>query len=87
MKIKKGFVLRKVAGQAMVIATGEASKDFHGMVKLNDTGCEIWQGLTEGLTEEEIVKKLTEKYEVEEEKAASDVAAIIVKMQEAGFLE
>ena len=32
MRIKKGFVLREVAGQIMVIATGEASKDFHGMI-------------------------------------------------------
>ena len=31
MRIKNGFVLREVAGQIMVIATGEASKDFHGM--------------------------------------------------------
>ena len=32
MRIKNGFVLREVAGQNMVIATGEASKDFHGMI-------------------------------------------------------
>ena len=38
MRIKEGFVLREVAGQAMVIATGEASKEFHGMVKLNESG-------------------------------------------------
>ena len=35
MRIKEGFVLREVAGQVVVIATGEASKGFHGMIKLN----------------------------------------------------
>ena len=54
MRIKKGFVLREVAGQIMVIATGEASKDFHGMIKLNATGKVIWLGLQEGLSQEEI---------------------------------
>ena len=29
MKIKNGFVLRDVGGQAVVIAVGEASKTFH----------------------------------------------------------
>ena len=52
MRIKEGFVLREVAGQAMVIATGEASKEFHGMVKLNESGKIIWKGLMDGLTEQ-----------------------------------
>ena len=43
MKIKDGFVLRQVAGQGVVIATGEASKEFSGMVKLNGTGSFIWE--------------------------------------------
>ena len=32
MKINEGFVLREVAGQAVVIAVGEASEKFHGMI-------------------------------------------------------
>ena len=87
MRIKKGFVLRDVAGQAMVIATGEASKEFHGMVKLNASGKIIWQGLMDGLSEQEIAEKLMEKYEVTLEKASADVKALIGKMEEAGFLE
>lgn len=86
MRIKNGFVLREVAGQAMVIATGEASKDFHGMIKLNDTGKEIWTGLQEGLTEEEIALKLQGKYEVDAAQAGEDVKAFVDKMKEAGFL-
>lgn len=86
MRIKKGFVLRKVAGQAMVIATGEASKDFHGMVKLNSTGEDIWTGLTDGLSENEIAEKLADKYEVDKSKALEDIKVLIAKMDEAGFL-
>lgn len=86
MRIKQGFVLREVAGQIMVIATGEASKDFHGMIKLNGTGKEIWQGLQEGLAEEEIVKRLANIYEVDMEKAAEDTRAFLKQMEEVGFL-
>lgn len=86
MRIKKGFVLREVAGQTMVIATGEASKDFHGMIKLNATGRDIWNGLMDGLTEEEIAGKLVEKYEVDEAKALADTKTMIDRMKDAGFI-
>ncbi len=86
MRIKDGFVLREVAGQAMVIATGEASKDFYGMIKLNETGKEIWSTLQEGKSQAEIVAHLQDKYEVEAEQAEKDVAAFINQMEEMGFL-
>lgn len=86
MRIKNGFVLREVAGQNMVIATGEASKDFHGMIKLNSTGKEIWQGMQEGLCEQEIAKGLQAKYEIDIEKAEQDTREFIEKMLEMGFV-
>lgn len=86
MRIKKGFVLREVAGQTMVIATGEASKDFHGMIKLNATGKEIWLGLQEGLSEEDIASRLQKKYDVNSEQAIQDTRAFIQQMEEMGFM-
>lgn len=86
MRIKEGFVLREVAGQNIVIATGEASKDFHGMIKLNSTGKFIWQALQEGLTEEKITTQMQEKYAVDQEKATEDVRAFLRQMEEMGFL-
>lgn len=86
MRIKEGFVLREVAGQIMVIATGEASKDFYGMIRLNGTGKIIWQGLQEGISEEEIAKKLCADYEVDEESAKQDVNEFLTKMADMGFL-
>lgn len=86
MRIKNGFVLREVAGQNMVIATGEASKDFHGMIKLNNTGKDIWQGLQKGLSECEIAQSLQEKYQIDGEKALEDTKEFIKKMVEMGFV-
>lgn len=87
MKIKEGFVLREVAGQTIVIAVGEASKSFHGMINLNNTGKEIWEGVQKGMNEDLIAKKLTEKYEVSFSKAQEDVDRLIRKMYEAGVME
>lgn len=86
MKVKDGFVMRDVAGQTMVVATGAASESFHGMVKLNETGKFIWQLLAEAHSEQEIASALAEAYDVSPEQAAQDVAAFIAHMREAGFL-
>ena len=87
MKIKEGFVLREVAGQAVVIAVGKASESFHGMINLNSTGKVIWTGIQDGQTEEEIVKNITDQYEVESERAEKDVKQMIQKMYEVGVIE
>ncbi len=86
MRIKNGFVLREVAGQIMVIATGEASKDFHGMIKLNVTGKVIWLALQEGLSEEDIAKRLQEQFDVDSERALQDTHAFLQQMEDMGFL-
>ena len=86
MRIKEGFVLREVAGQIMVIATGEASKSFHGMIKLNGTGRDIWVALQAGKSELEIIKELQEKYQIEEAQAKDDTEEFLKQMLEAGFL-
>ena len=86
MRIKNGFVLREVAGQIMVIATGEASKDFHGMIKLNSTGKVIWLGLQEGLEENKIAERLQEQFDVDAEKALEDTRGFLKQMEEMGFL-
>lgn len=78
--------MREVAGQTMVIATGEASRNFHGMIKLNSTGKMIWEGLMQGLSEEEITKKLTETCDAETGRVQEDVRTFLEKMEKAGFL-
>ena len=87
MKIKKGFVLRDVAGRSVVVATGAAAKKFRGMIMLNDTGKEIWIRLQKGMDQEEIIRSMVEDYEVSEEKVTAEVQSLIGLMQENGFLE
>ncbi|MCD8237802.1 MAG: PqqD family protein [Clostridiales bacterium] len=90
MKIKEGFVIRKVAGKYVAVATGKASREFHGMVKLNETGKTIWEGIAGGKTEEEIVNILAEKSGAKTEKdrayIANDVQSMIKEMTDAGLL-
>ncbi len=87
MKIKDGFVLRKVLGDAIVVAEGEMSKSFHGMIKLNESAADIWEWISKGKSEAEISELLSGKYELTEEKAKADTSAMIEKMLSEGLLE
>ena len=42
MKIRDGFILRKVSEAYVVIATGEAAASFNGMITLNVLGALLW---------------------------------------------
>lgn len=86
MKIKDGFVVRDIMGQCVVVATGEASEDFAGMIKLNDTGKDIWEGVSAGKTEAEIVDQIVSDYDVEQERAEASVKKFIGDMKEKGFI-
>ena len=87
MNIKKGFIVRQIAGQNVAIAVGEMSKKFHGMIKLNDTGLFIWNLLQDDTTEAEIVDAVTAEYEVDTETATADVRRILGALKDAGIVE
>ena len=88
MKIKEGFVLRTVMGETVVIPVGETSEKFHGMIKLNQTGADIWKGVVDGLSEDEIAKSLMEKYEdVDYETALRGTQKIVGMMKDEGIIE
>ena len=59
MKIKDGFILRKVGIQYVVAATGKASEGFNGMMRLNETGAFAFRLLQEGISEEALVRRVT----------------------------
>ena len=86
MRVKSGFILRKVGKQFVVAATGEASRNFNGMIRLNDEAAFAFGQLQGGTTEEELVAALVEKYGGNEEEVRVDVANFLTKLGEADAL-
>ena len=86
MKIKDGFILRKVGTQHVVAATGKASENFNGMMRLNESGAFAFRLLQEGVTKEELVNRIVAEYDVSEETARADVNRFLTRLQEADAL-
>ena len=87
MKIRKGFVLREVAGRQVVIATGDAAKDFNGIIKLNESAVMLWKMIESGADEETLAQKIIEIYEVVEATAYNDVSMFVTKLKGAGIID
>ena len=86
MQLKEGYVLREVAGNYIVVAVGDAVKNFNGIINLNESAAFLWKLLLEDVTEEQLVERLLEEYEVEREMAEKDVKAFLDKLTNAKLL-
>lgn len=86
MRIKKGFLLRKVGGQNVVVAVGEASLEFNGIIRLNDTGKFLWEQLINDSTEEQLLAALLNEYDIDEAGAKADIAEFLDKLRKAELL-
>ena len=87
MKLPEGFIMTEVSGEHVVIPTGDAADALHGIIRLNDTGKDIWDALVEGKDETAIVAMLVEQYEVDEETARRDVHGIVETLRNVGVLK
>lgn len=88
MKKKKGFTLRDVCGEKVVIAEGKENIDFSKIISMNDSSAYLWNSLGDSeFTADKLVELLTSEYNVDEKTAYDDVQALIIQWQKAGIVE
>lgn len=87
MKIKEGFMLRNVADNYVVVPVGKASLEFKGLINLNHVGAFIWSCLEKETTLDEVILKVINEYNIDNELASHDVNAFINKLIEAKLLD
>ena len=87
MKINENFLLREVAGRAVVVPVGDAADRFSGMIKLNETAAFIWHTLETDCEIADVVDALCKEYGVDKETAERDVLALIGTLRKAGILD
>lgn len=86
MKLKEGFILRKVGKQYVVAVTGEASRSFNGMMRLDESAAFAFEQLRSGCTREELIRALVARYNADEAQTAADVERFLATLKEADAL-
>ena len=88
MKLRKGFALREIGTDHVVVPEGLEVIDFNKLISLNASAKYLWEALQDiDFTVDEVTALLTAKYEVAEEIAKVDAAKLIAKWQEIGLIE
>lgn len=88
MKIKKGFTLRSVMGQNVILAEGNNADSYNKIITLNSSATMLWEEL-KGKTfdVDDAANLLVDRYGIARDEALADAAHILNLMTEKGLLE
>lgn len=80
----QSFIKREIGTQTVIVAVGEATKTFNGMISVNKTGSYIWDLLENDITLDAITEALVARYEIDAETARADAAEFIEALKGVG---
>lgn len=88
MKVVKGFKMREICGEKVIVAEGRATIDFNKVISLNATAAYLWEAVSarEEFSVEDMRDLLLEKYDVEEALAFSDSEKLAKAWLEIGIV-
>lgn len=88
MKKNKGFVLRQLGSEAMIVAESLELIDFDRLVSLNESAAYIWKALGDSDFEVTTISKLlTDRYEVDANTADNDARELTEIWIKAGIIK
>ena len=83
----QNFIKRKIGNQNVIVAVGEATKRFNGMISINGCGGVIWDRLETEATLEDLVGVVTDAYEIDADTARTDISEFLINLKEVGAVE
>ena len=89
MRLKKGFVLREVCGERVIVGEGLGAINFGKLLALNESAAWLWQQAEamSDFTIESLADKLCEAYDVTSGEARRDVADIVGEWQKVNLVD
>lgn len=85
MELKKGFVMRQVAGEHVVVNAG-ADVDLNGVITLNATAAVLWKRLEEPAEMADLTQTLLAEFDVDEATAAQAAESFVEMLKERDLL-
>lgn len=79
-------MIREIADETVLVATGQASQNFNGMISINEVGSFILHNIEECKDEDELVVKVLDEFEVGENTAREDVREFVDQLIKIGVV-
>ena len=89
MKQKKGFALRTVCGENIIVAEGLETVDFSKVINLNETATFLWKEAEKqgDFSVASLTEALCKQYEVGQAIATACIDRIVGEWKEIGIVE
>ena len=87
MRVKKEYMIRNIAGQDIIVATGNAAMKYNGLLTVSPTGRFILEHYQEAKDISDLIRMVLDEFEVDADTAARDVVGFTNAMLEKGFIE
>lgn len=88
MKTKKGFKLRAVCGENIIVAEGIENIDFSQIISMNESAAFLWKNVQgRDFTTDELANLLLNEYEVDATTAHTDAEVLVKTWKDAGIIE
>lgn len=88
MRTKKGFQLRNICGESIIVSEGKENIDFCNLICPNETSAYLWENVQgKEFAASDLAKLLTDEYEVDYETALRDSEDIMRQWAQAGIAE
>ena len=87
MKLKYTFESIDMGDEIVAVPVGEGADKVRGMLKLNKEGLEILELLKDNMTEEEILKRLSDKYNNDKDTLITYIRKVTSLLKNADLIE
>ena len=87
MKINGEFIMREVAGDAILSPGGNTALQFNGIIALGPVGALIWEGLSAGKDRSQLLSDILEKFEIDTATAEADLDEFLNQLAAENFIE
>ena len=86
MRVSDDFILRSIAGEHLLIPTGEASLQVKGLIALSESGLLLYKKLKGGCEKPDLIAGLLAEYEVTAKEAEADTDAFLDQLRQLNML-
>lgn len=85
MGINKGFLLKKVGNEYMIIPTNNSKVLMNKIFNINEVGADIYKSLENGLSIAETIDELLKEYDIDKETLTNDVLEFVEELRKRGI--
>ena len=88
VKVKEGLLLKEIAGQWVLVPSGDAVQEMDSIITLSSSAAMLWKELEKGVDSlEHLANTLLDEYEIDYRTALRDCEEFATQLKDNGMLE